>query len=143
MKTLKLLGILAIACVITFGLNSCSDEPSGGKPNVTLIEVGHDNSRHAHPGHDLHIEAEIIAKGIINNVRVEIRQQGGNESIVKEFTSGQYIGVKNTTFHEHIDIPASTPLGKYTLSLSATDKNGDRATAECDITMEEGGAEPD
>ena len=144
MKALKYLGILAIACVITITINSCGkDEPSVAKPTITLTEVGHDNSHHAHPGHDMHLEADIVAPGTIGSIHVVIEQVGGDTKIKQDYTSGKYIGVNNTEFHEHIDIPAEAPLGKYTLHFTVADKLGQQTTVNTEINMEEGDEEPD
>ena len=40
---------------VAFVFSSCKkDDEMPDKPIITLTEVGHDNSRHAHPGHDMH-----------------------------------------------------------------------------------------
>jgi len=144
MKTLKLFGIFALTCLLSICLNSCGDdEPTIDKPAINLTEVGHDNSKHAHPGHDMHLEAEIVAPGTINSIHIAIEQVGGTTTIKKDFVEGQYIDVKNTDFHEHIDIPANTPLGKYILYMTVVDKVGQQTTVSCEINMEEGGEEPD
>ncbi len=144
MKSLKYLGILAIACVINFSFNSCGDDgPTIAKPTINLTEVGHDNGHHAHPGHDMHLEANIQAPGTIHDIVVEIEQVGGTTKIKEMYTKGKYVGVKNTEFHEHIDIPASTPLGKYMLYFTVADDFGQQTTVSCEIDMEEGVDEPD
>lgn len=140
MKTLKYLAIMAIACVITFSFNSCGDdEPAVAFPEINLTEVGHDNSKHAHPGHDMHLEAEIVAQGVINGIHVEIEQVGGSYKIKKDYLKDSpYLGVKNCEFHEHIDIPAAAPLGDYKLYFTVVDKLGQQTTVEADIEFEEG-----
>jgi len=144
MKSFKLFSIIALACVLTISLNSCGDdEPTIEAPSINLTEVGHDNSKHAHPGHDMHLEADIVAPGKINSIHVAIEQVGGTTTIKKDFTSGKYIGVNNTEFHEHIDIPANTPLGKYMLYVTVADDLGQQTTVSCEINMEEGGEEHD
>jgi len=144
MKLFKLLNIIVLTCLLTISLNSCGDdEPTVEKPTINLTEVGHDNSRHAHPGYDMHLEAEIVAPGTINSIHVSIEQLGGSTIIKKDFVKGKYIDVKNTEFHEHIDIPATTPLGRYMLYVIVVDKLGQQTYVSCEITMEEGGEEHD
>lgn len=140
MKTIKKLALLAIACGIIFSINSCGDdEPTIAFPEINLTEVGHDNSKHAHPGHDLHLEAEIVAEGLINGIHVEIEQVGGTYKIKQDYLKDSpYLGVKNCDFHEHIDIPANAPLGAYKLYLTVADKVGQQTTVESDLELEEG-----
>ena len=99
MKSLKYLGILAIACVINFSFNSCGDDgPTIAKPTINLTEVGHDNGHHAHPGHDMHLEANIQAPGTIHDIVVEIEQVGGTTKIKEMYTKGKYVGVRTPSF---------------------------------------------
>ena len=122
-----------------FVFSSCKkDDEMPDKPIITLTEVGHDNSRHAHPGHDMHLEADVLADGLISRIDIEIHQEsGGGFEIEKAYTDGKYVGVKNIEFHEHIDIPADAPLGEYHLHFTVTDKEGQQTTVECHIEIVE------
>ena len=124
--------ILTIAAVaaLAFLPVSCKKDNAPAKPVVTFTEVGHDNSKHAMRGDDMHLEAEIVAEGLIKRIDVEIHKENGGFEIEKSFTEGKYIGVKNTEFHEHIDIPAEAPLGEYHLHFTVTDQAGQTVTAE-------------
>lgn len=124
--------ILTIAAVaaLAFLSVSCKKDNTPAKPIVTFTEVGHDNSKHAMRGDDMHLEAEIVAEGLIKRIDVEIHKENGGFEIEKSFTEGKYIGVKNTEFHEHIDIPADAPLGEYHLHFTVTDQAGQTVTAE-------------
>jgi len=124
---------------MTMGFVSCDkDDDDVAKPSITLTEIGHDNSMKAHPGHDMHLEAEVVAEGLISRIDVEIHQEGGSGlEIEKSFTDGKYIGVKNVEFHEHIDIPENAPLGEYHLHFTVTDKEGQQTTEECHIELVE------
>ncbi len=145
MKNIKYMSLMmAFACVFSLSLVSCGDDDMPAKPSITLTEVGHHNEKHAHPGYDMHLEAEVIAEGLINRIDVEIHQEhGGTYRIEKSYTDGRYIGVRNTEFHEHIDIPADAPLGEYHLHFTVTDMAGQSTTAESDVMFEEGGEEHD
>ena len=116
--------LLLSLCMFTF--SACDDdeeEKTVGKPVVALNEVGKENSKTAIAGSDLHLEGEITAENGIKRIDIEIHQEEGGEfRIEKSFTEGKYIGVKNTTFHEHIDIPAEAPAGAYHLHFTVTDK---------------------
>ena len=124
--------ILTIAAVaaLAFLPVSCKKDNAPAKPVVSFTEVGHDNSKHAMRGDDMHLEAEIVAEGLIKRIDVEIHKENGGFEIEKSFTEGKYIGVKNTEFHEHIDIPADAPLGEYHLHFTVTDQAGQTVTAE-------------
>lgn len=116
---------------------SCKKDDTAAKPVITLTEVGHDNSRRAMRGDDMHLEADIVAEGLIKRIDVEIHKEDGSYEIEKSYTEGKYIGVKNTEFHEHIDIPAEAPLGEYHLHFTVTDKNGRTTLAEAHIEVVE------
>lgn len=119
-------------------LSSCSDDDKPtDKPSVTLTEVGHDNSKTAAAGTDMHLEADILAPGTIKEIEVEIHQEnGGNFEIEKKFAEGsKYAGLKNANFHEHIDIPANAPAGEYHVHLEVTDNLGQSAEAKSELTV--------
>ncbi len=144
MKNLKYGSLfVALFAIVTTVLTSCSsdDEKLPAKPVITLTEVGHDNSGHAHPGHDLHLEAELLAEGIIKSINVEIHQEGGSPLVSVAYTDGKYIGVRNTEFHEHIDIPATAALGEYHLHFTVTDQKGQQTTVTSELHLEEDNGE--
>lgn len=129
--------ILTIAAVaaLAFLSVSCKKDNAPAKPVVTFTEVGHDNSKHAMRGDDIHLEADIVAEGLIKRIDVEIHKENGGFEIEKSYTEGKYIGVKNTEFHEHIDIPSDAPLGEYHLHFTVTDQQGQTTTAEAHIEV--------
>ena len=139
MKKYLNMSLVMALLTVAFVFSSCKkDDEMPEKPTITLTEVGHDNSCHAHPGHDLHLEADVLAQGLISRIDIEIHQEtGGSYEIEKAYTEGKYIGVRNIEFHEHIDIPADAPLGEYHLHFTVTDKEGQQSTAECHIEMTE------
>ncbi len=131
--------LLALCSVVSLGFTACNDDDDDvAKPVITLTEVGHDNCLKAHPGYDMHLEADIVAEGLIAAIYVEIHQEdGGSYEIESSYTDGSYIGVRNTEFHEHIDIPADAPLGAYHLHFTVTDQQGQQTTAESELTLVE------
>jgi len=137
--------VLSLALALAMGFTACKDDnDNSAKPVIPLTEVGHDNSLMAHPGHDLHLEADIVAEGLIQRIDIEIHQEEkGSFEIVESFTEGKYVGIKNTEFHEHIDIPAEAPLGKYHLHFTVTDAEGQQTTAESPLTLVEGDDDDD
>ena len=132
MKTNIILRFLVLITLVT-GLVACRKNPSA--PKITLTEVGHENGGKAEQGDDLHLEADIVAEGLIQRIHVEIHQENGSYEIEKNYTTGKYIGVKNTEFHEHIDIPADAPLGAYHLHFTVTDNEGQTATAKAHLEV--------
>ena len=132
MKTNNIIRFLAVVTLVA-GLAACQKNPSA--PKITLTEVGHENSGKAEQGDDIHLEADILAEGLIKSIRVEIHQESGSYEIEKSYTTGKYIGVKNTEFHEHIDIPSDAPLGEYHLHFTVTDNNGQQTMAEAHVEI--------
>ncbi len=137
MKATSILSIIAAVAALLLTASSCNKEQNPAKPTVTLTEVGHDNSKVAEPGEDLHLEADILAEGLIKRIDVEIHLEDGDYEIEKSYTEGKYIGVKNVEFHEHIDIPADAPLGEYHLHFTVTDRKGQTTTAETHLDVVE------
>ncbi len=139
MKKIIMIAAILLLGVFSLSFSSCKKQQQPAvKPVITLTEVGHENSKKIVAGaeHGLHLEAKIVAEGLIKRIDVEIHQEnGGKSKIEKSFTEGKYIGVKNADFHEHIAVPADTPAGKYHLHLTVADKNGNTATAESYIEV--------
>lgn len=123
--------------VLSLGFVACDkDDDSTAKPVITLTEVGHENSKTATAGDDMHLEADIVAEGLIARIDIEIHlEEGGDYEIELSYTDGKYIGVRNTEFHEHIDIPADAPAGEYHLHFTVTDKAGQQTTVESDVNI--------
>ena len=137
MKNMKFMSLmLAPVSYTTIALTSCGNDDDPAKPTINLTEVGHNNSKHVHPGHDLHVEAKAVAEGLVKRIDIEIQQEGGGTfKIAKAYTEGKYIGVRNIEFHEHIDIPANAPLGKYHMHFVVTDQRGQQAKAESHLEV--------
>lgn len=131
---------ISLALTLFSGLlfSSCDDDPDEliAKPSISDLEVGLENSLVGYIGGDLHIEAEIVAEGIIDKITVEIHQEEGSSEEI-EMSYDEFAGLKNTTFHEHVDIPADTEEGDYHFHLTVTDKVGNQTTVEVEIRLEE------
>lgn len=138
MKATRLHFLLFLFLGFTAFLTSCKKddpEPVFNAPTVDLNEVGRDNSKAVTAGSDLHIEAQLLAEALIQKIDIEIHQEEGSFEIKESYTEGQYIGVKSTEFHEHIDIPEDAPAGIYHLHLTVYDKQGKTTTAESELTI--------
>ncbi len=130
--------LLLNLCIIV-AFTSCSDDNIISKPTVVIKELGsgHDSptDKIAYIGEDAHIEAEIFAEGLIAMIEVEVHQKDGSYKFGKTYTDEKYVGKKNSTFHEHLDIPTEAIAGDYHLHLTVTDKLGQTATDESDLKI--------
>lgn len=139
MKKSILFAATLLLSVFTAMLSSCSnddDKPTVAKPVATLAEVGEENSKEATAGKDLHLEGELTAEGLIARIDVSVKSKAdGTTVLAKSWTDGKYIGVRNTVFHEHVDVPAATPAGDYTLTLTVTDKVGQQTVFTSDLKI--------
>ncbi|MXN93240.1 DUF4625 domain-containing protein [Flavobacterium sp. Sd200] len=133
-KITAIFSLIAIA-----SLTSCSNDDDAAPVaalTVEFTEVGHGGTPpHAHAGEDLHLEAEILAEAKIANVVIEIHSE--TDASAPEITAAysDYNGLRNATFHKHVDIPATQPAGIYHLHLTVTDANGQTKTAESNLEI--------
>lgn len=133
-KTLAV--FFTIAIMATFSSCDKDDDIVVPKPVISELEVGLNNSHIGYISGDLHIEAKIVAEGKINKITVEIHKEDGTgDEIEAEYT--EFAGLKNTTFHKHVDIPANTKAGEYHFHLTVTDQEGNTTTVEEEITIKE------
>ena len=133
----KFKSIALFLAVSILGLTSCSDDENiVAKPEINNIEIGPGNNLTAYIGADLHMEAEVLAAGLIDKISVEIHKEDGTgEEIEAEYTD--YSGQRNATFHKHIDIPEGIAAGEYHFHLTVTDMEGNATSIDKDIMIEE------
>jgi len=118
------------------------------EPEIGSFELGYENSKIAYVGTDLHMETEIVAEGTIDVIRVEIHPEGEHEKkgvssvsdegeweVDKTYT--KFSGLKNTTFHEHIDIPMDAEVGDYHFHFEVTDMEGYQTVYEEELEIKE------
>lgn len=134
-------GVLLIAMTFVFGLFfiSCNkdDDEVIPSPTINNLELGIGDSHTAYIGSDLHIEAEIVAEGLINTILVEVHAEDGSDNEVEAEFDYSDQTLKNTSFHQHVDIPDEFTAGEYHFHLIVTDKEGNSTTVEADISIEE------
>ena len=133
--TIKTFAFLFTTTSLLF-FTSCEKDDEVPKPVINIWELGLGDSHVAWIGADLHIEAEIEAEGRIDVITVEIHQEEGSSDEI-EATFDEYAGLKNTTFHKHVDIPAETTAGTYHVHITVTDQEGNQTTVEDEIEIEE------
>lgn len=133
-----------------FVFSSCDDDDDNNpaNPTVAITELGsgHDSptDKTGYIGGSIHLEAEIEAPALVKQIDVEIHQEdGGSYKIEKTYTDSKYVGVKNTTLHEHIDIPADAIAGDYHLHLTVTDQLGQTTTVESELSIVAGAHDDD
>lgn len=141
MKQKFLLAASLLLSTFTFVVSSCDSDDEQidvAKPVVALTEVGSGNGKSVVAGEDLHLESELKAEGLIRRIDLSITStDGATVVLATSWTDGEYIGVRNSTFHEHVDIPANTAAGDYELTLTVTDQMGQSTavTSELEITV--------
>jgi len=137
--------LLLIAFIILTGL-SLSSCTKVAHPEILNFELGYENSGIGYLGSDLHMDAEIIAEGKIDRVIVEIHYEGdhGKKSVSLilhgeewevDTTYTKFSGLKNTSFHEHIDIPLWAEVGEYHFHLKVIDMEGNVAEKEAELEI--------
>ncbi|WP_313264485.1 DUF4625 domain-containing protein [Sphingobacterium sp.] len=141
MKTRNIRFFFLLSTILLGFLSSCKkdneDIPALAKPQIGTLEVGSGNNKTVKAGSDLHLEGDLVAEALIAKIEIEIHQEGGGQyKFTKAYTEGKYIGVKNATFHEHIDVPADAPAGAYHFHFTVTDKAGNATTVESPLTIE-------
>lgn len=136
---------IAIALISLF-LSSCDKDETIPVPEITLTELGYDNSQIAYAGSDLHIEAEVIAMGRISTITVQIHPEGEDEKSAENIlhddewevdtTYTEFSGLKNTTFHKHFDVPASAEATTYHFHFIVTDEEGQQSLVEEELEIQ-------
>lgn len=129
--------IYMLAGFTFFAWTACNKDEGDdiGKPLIETLEVAHDNNRLTYPGSALHLDAAIVAPGGIAHINLEIHPENGEGwTFEKLFTEG-YEGLRNASFHEHIDVPAGAEEGEYRLYLTVTDKAGNTAEVESHLEI--------
>jgi hypothetical protein len=127
MKQIKFLSLLLIltTAVVFLSCNKDEDDPALNPPTIPTFEFGYEDSGEAYLGADLHIEAEIVADAKIDRIQVSIHPEGEHmKSLSDEHawevdtTYTKFNGLKNTEFHEHLDVPVTCRYRPLSFSFS-------------------------
>lgn len=129
-----LVAITFAACLLFFSCNK-DDDPIA-KPVISDIELGTNNSHVGVIGSDLHVEAEVTAEAKISRIEVLIHQEDNSSAWTFDSVYTEFAGLKNTTFHKHIDIPFTVAAGTYCFHFIVTDEDGQQTSIEIeDLTI--------
>ncbi len=131
MKTKSFLTIITISLIFLF--THCNKVD---KPEITLTELGYENSKTANVGSDLHVEADVVAEGKIKTIEIILHQEVGS-TWEYDSTYTEFSGLKNTTFHKHVPIPSDTKLGTYCFHFIVTDLEGNESEIEDDVVFKQ------
>ena len=130
----KLVSIFTLLFALSLLFNGCEKiDP----PTITLHELGYENSKTVKQGSDLHVEAEILAEGKIQTIRVEIHpeEHGVNSSWTVNQVFTKFEGYKNTEFHEHFEATADALTGAYHFRIEVVDQEGNVGYFETEIEV--------
>ncbi|TVR73437.1 MAG: DUF4625 domain-containing protein [Marinilabiliales bacterium] len=135
-----------IILAITMAAVSCEKDEIK-MPEIRNFELGHDNSKTVHAGSELHIDADIRAENGIDVIVIEIHFEGYHKKTIiigngdhhheweVDITMDKFRGLKNTSFHEHIDVPADAEPGEYHFHFKVIDMEGYTAEIEEDLEV--------
>ena len=139
MNRIRLTFIISLFALALF---SCEEDEEliFDSPEITTFEMGEGSAHATEPvayrGSDLHMEATILASAKVSSIKISIHGHDlevGEEETAWDFsqtyTSEQYLST-SFEFHEHIDIPATAPVGEYHVVLEVTDIAGNTSEIE-------------
>lgn len=140
----KILITVVLSVAILF--QACKKETIMSKPVIIMTELGLNNTKKAYAGGDLHMDAEVEAAGKIKTISIEIHPEEEHGSKSEQFRLGvsaweadtvytSFEGLKNTSFHEHLEIPADASAGHYHFHFVVTDMEGNQSTYEDEIEI--------
>jgi hypothetical protein len=135
---------ISIIALLSLVFSSCNKDEEASPPEVTLIELGYNNSKTGYPGEEFHIEAEVVAEGKIDRIEVGMHLEGEHTKMQKSLkddhwhfdtTYTEFQGLKNTVFHKHIMISAEADTGHYHFHFKVTDMEGNQTEKEAEIEI--------
>ncbi len=118
-----------------------------GRPEILSFELGMEGDKMAAAGDELHMEAEVVAEGTIDRIEVEIHSEGDHDhkkGLLSDEDEGEwefdtvytkFSGLKNTSFHEHIEVPATAEPGEYHFYFKVIDMEGYQTVHEDEFEL--------
>ncbi len=142
---MKQVKFLSFVLVLALAFQSCKKDEDAtlNPPSISNFELGYEDSGETFLGADLHIEAEIIAEAKIDRIQVTIHHEGEHEKFVYDEEEWEvdsiytkFSGLKNTEFHEHIEVPAHAEEGHYHFHFNVIDMEGNSTEIERELHVE-------
>jgi hypothetical protein len=142
MKQLKL---ISFVLVLALAFQSCKkdEDDENNPPVISNFELGYEDSGEAFLGADLHIEAEIVAEAKIDRIQLTIHPEGEHDKSVAheeewevDTTYTKFNGLKNTEFHEHLEVPFEAEEGHYHFHFAVIDMDGNTKEIERELHVE-------
>lgn len=140
---IRVLFAIIIAAGIMF--TSCNKDEEIAKPVITIHELGdgdsHGNEHIAKVGGELHMDIDVVAEGKIDVIQVIIHPEGehhekdGHDKWELNTVYTKFSGLKNTTFHEHVEIDSTAEAGDYHFDFIVTDMEGNQSNAEAELEI--------
>jgi hypothetical protein len=137
MNNIKTAFIAILSISFSFVMTSCNDDDDKtAAPVVTLTEANYEAAEN-----EVCVQATIKADGLIASVSAVVLDKDGNQVGDSYSDSETYAGVKATEgvhFHvRNVVIADVTTVADYKLSLTVTDKHGQKTTVESELGLEE------
>ena len=137
MNNIKTAFIAILSISFSFIMTSCNDDDDKtAAPVVTLTEANYEAAEN-----EVCVQATIKADGLIASVSAVVLDKDGNQVGDSYSDSETYAGVKATEgvhFHVHnVVIADVATVADYRLSLTVTDKHGQKTTVESELGLEE------
>ena len=137
MNNIKTAFIAILSISFSFIMTACNDDDDRtAAPVVTLTEANYEAAEN-----EVCVQATIKADGLIASVSAVVLDKDGNQVGDSYSDSETYAGVKATEgvhFHVHnVVIADVATVADYKLSLTVTDKHGQKTTVESELGLEE------
>jgi len=137
MNNIKTAFIAILSISFSLVMTSCNDDDDKTAALVvTLTEANYEAAEN-----EVCVQATIKADGLIASVSAVVLDKEGNQMGDSYSDSETYVGVKATEgvhFHVHnVVIADVATVADYKLSLTVTDKHGQKTTVESELGLEE------
>lgn len=129
--------LLAILAVLALGSCQEDTEPNLPSPSIDNVEVGLNNDEIGVIGEDFHLNADLLAGELIEQVQVQINpidEESYEAYWDFELIWDEYKGTKPNV-HKHFDIPEDAVEGVYDFLIIVTDQNGTSTEEKRSITI--------
>lgn len=137
MNNIKTAFIAILSISFSFVMTACNDDDDKtAAPVVTLTETNYEAAEN-----EVCVQATIKADGLISSVSAVVQDKDGNQIGDSYSDSETYAGVKATEgvhFHvRNVVIADVATVADYKLSLTVTDKHGQKTTVESELGLED------